>query len=292
VGRRHTVGRTAGRALEVEEAGRPEGFPVLVHHGTPGSCLLYEPHGALAAELGIRLIGYSRPGYGRSQRLPGRDVAACVDDVHALADELELERFAIWGISGGGPHALACAALCDERLVAVASLASVAPWQADGLDWLAGMGEENHVEFGKALEGESALRPYLEVERESLVGADIAQMIESAATLLGDEDRAALHGPAGDYLLEWGGYGLGSGVDGWVDDDLAFGRPWGFDLAQIERPVLVVHGDDDRFVPSSHGRWLAERIPGVEAWLQSSDGHLTLLDRHMRAVDEWLLARV
>ena len=127
-----------------------------MHHGTPSSGLLYDVHAALAADQGIRLIGYDRPGYGGSTRAPGRRVVDCVADVHAIADGLGLDRFATWGISGGGPHALACAALCDERLVATASLAAVAPYEADGLDWLEGMGESNHAEFGKVLDGEDA----------------------------------------------------------------------------------------------------------------------------------------
>src|SRR5438067_8035280 len=136
------------------------------------SGLPYAPHVELAREQGIRLIGYDRPGYGGSTRAPGRVVADCVRDVADLADELGLERFATWGVSGGGPHALACAALCDGRLTATASLASVAPYDAEGLDWLDGMGEENHVEFGKALAGEETLRSYLESEADDVLKAD------------------------------------------------------------------------------------------------------------------------
>ena len=135
-----------------------------MQHGTPASGLLYDAHEQLAREQGIRLLGYDRPGYGGSSRHAGRRIADCAADVTAIADALSLERFGSWGISGGGPHVLACAALCDSRLTAAASLASVAPIDADGLDWLDGMGEENHVEFGKAREGEAALRPYLEDE--------------------------------------------------------------------------------------------------------------------------------
>ena len=150
-----TIATADGRALCIHDGGDPAGFPVLMHHGTPSSGFLYPVHDALAREQGIRLIGYDRPGYGGSTRNAGRSVADCAADVSAIADALGLERFASWGISGGGPHVLACAALCDDRLVAVASLAAVAPDDADGLDWLDGMGEENHVEFGKAREGEA-----------------------------------------------------------------------------------------------------------------------------------------
>src|SRR3954464_11493461 len=129
----------------------------------------YAPHVELASEQGIRLLGYDRPGYGGSTRSAGRKVADCVDDVTALADALGLERYATWGISGGGPHALACAALCDGRLVAVASLAAVAPYGAEGLDWTAGMGQSNVEEFAAVLEGETAIRPLVETEREGML---------------------------------------------------------------------------------------------------------------------------
>jgi pimeloyl-ACP methyl ester carboxylesterase len=263
---------------------------VIVHHGTPMSGLPYGPHAELAREQGIRLIGYDRPGYGGSARHAGRRVADCARDVGDIADALRLERFATWGVSGGGPHALACAALCDERLVAAASLASVAPYDAEGLDWLAGMGEENHVEFGKALAGEHELRPYLEAEAEDVRKAQPEDLRRLLETLLGDEDRAVLTGRLAEYMIACDLHALDPGVDGWVDDDLAFAEPWGLDVADIQRPVLLLHGEDDRFVPASHGRWLAARIPGVEARIDAADGHLTLLERRMREANEWLLS--
>jgi pimeloyl-ACP methyl ester carboxylesterase len=276
--------------LELHEAGDPDGFPVVVHHGTPGSGLPYAVHDGLAREQGIRLLGYDRPGYGGSARRPGRSIADCAADVSAIADALELSRYGSWGISGGGPHVLACAALCDDRLVAVASLAAVAPYGADGLDWLAGMGEENHVEFGKTLEGESALRAYLEPEAAELVRAQADDLVRLMETLLGAEDRAVLSGAFAEYFLETGRHAVAPGVDGWLDDDLAFARAWGFELSSIDRPVLLLHGEDDRFVPVSHGRWLAERIPGVEARIDAHDGHLTLFERRVREVHDWLLS--
>jgi pimeloyl-ACP methyl ester carboxylesterase len=282
-----TVNAADGRTLALSEAGDPSGFPVVVQHGTPSSRLLWEPHDALAREQGIRLIGYDRPGYGGSTPDRERDVAACVADVTAIADTLALGRYATWGISGGGPHALACAALADDRLVAVATLGAVAPYEADGLDWLDGMGEDNHVEFGKTLEGEASLRPFLEDVRNAKL--DAAGLVELLRTLLGPEDLAVLTGDFAEYMLEWQASGLEPGVEGWLDDDLAFVRPWGFDLAEIGRPVLLLHGEDDRFVPVSHGRWLAARIPGAEARITRDDGHLTLFVRRMREVNDWLL---
>jgi pimeloyl-ACP methyl ester carboxylesterase len=285
-----TVQTRDGRTLELHEAGDPAGLPVLVHHGTPSAGIPYAPHDALAREQGIRLIGYDRPGYGSSTRSKGRRVEDCVADVTEIADALHLDRFATWGISGGGPHALACAALCDDRLKAVASLAAVAPFGADGLDWLEGMGADNHVELGKALEGEDALRGFCEPAAAEMIAADPEELVRVLDSLLGPEDRAVLTGAFAEYMRECNAHGLASGVDGWIDDDFAFVEPWGFEVGDIDRPLLLLHGEDDRFVPVSHAHWLAERIPGVEARIDPSDGHLTLIERRMREVNAWLLS--
>jgi pimeloyl-ACP methyl ester carboxylesterase len=276
-----------GRTLALHETGDPAGLAVIVHHGTPGSGLLYERW----ATPGIRLIGYDRAGYGQSARNRGRDIAAVVADIAAIADELGLDRFATWGISGGGPHALACAALSDDRLTASASLAGVAPWGAEGLDWHAGMGEGNIEEFDLVLAGEEALRPATERDREQMLGASVEQMAEVMDSLLGDADRAALRGPLGAFMHADVSHGLAAGADGWVDDDLAFVRPWGFELGAITRPVLIVQGGDDRFVPRSHGEWLAQHVPGAEPWIDDENGHLTLLEHRVPEVHEWLLSR-
>ncbi len=286
-----TIATADGRALCIHDGGDPTGFPILMHHGTPSSGLPYAVHDALAREQGVRLLGYDRPGYGGSTRQPGRRVADCAADVTAIADGLSLDRLGTWGISGGGPHVLACAALCDERVVAVASLAAVAPVDADGLDWLDGMGEENHVEFGKTRAGEATLRPYLEGEGAGILAAVPEDLRALMETLLGPADRAVLTGGFAEYLLDADRHGLAPGIDGWLDDDLAFDTEWGFDVTAIDRPVLLLHGEDDRFVPVSHGRWLAARIPGVDARIDPDDGHLTLFERRLREVNEWLLAR-
>jgi pimeloyl-ACP methyl ester carboxylesterase len=285
-----TIQTQDNRMLAVHEAGDPQGFPVLFHHGTPSAGLPYGPHAALAREQGIRLIGYDRPGYGDSTRARDRRVEACVADVREIADALALDTFATWGISGGGPHALACAALFDDRLKAVASLASVAPYDAEGLEWLEGMGEDNHVEFGAVLEGEEALRAYCEPVTAEMLSAKPEELVQVLDSLLGPEDKAVLTGRFAEYMLECDHHGLARGVDGWVDDDVAFAKPWGFSVEAISRPVLLLHGDDDRFVPVSHGHWLAARIPNVEARIDATDGHLTLFERRMREVNAWLLS--
>lgn len=282
----HTITMRDERTLELHELGDPDGLAVIAHHGTPASGLLYERW----QTPGIRLIGYDRAGYGGSTRDAGRSIASVAADVEAIADELGLDRFATWGISGGGPHALACAALCGDRLTACASLAGVAPWGAEGLDWLAGMGEANVEEFDLVLAGEEALRPALDRDRAQMLDASPDGLRAVFETLLGDADRAVLDGPLVDFVHAGTVHGLGGGVDGWLDDNLAFVGAWGFELAAIDRPVLVVQGGDDRFVPRSHGEWLAAHVPGAEAWIDDENGHLTLLEHRVGEVHDWLLA--
>jgi pimeloyl-ACP methyl ester carboxylesterase len=280
-----------GRALTVRDGGDPDGVPVLCFSGTPGSSLLYEPHVRDAEEKGIRLFSYDRPGYGGSTRNKGRNVADCAGDVTAVCDALGVDRFCVWGISGGGPHALATAALLPDRVAAAAALAPVAPFDAEGLDFYAGMGEQNIEEIGAVLEGEEAHLAVLERDRAQLLAASPEQLVEVLKTLLGPADLKVLTGRIAAFLLESARAGIEQGLDGWFDDDVAFTRPWGFDLASIRVPVLHWQGEQDKFVPLGHGVWLSKHIPGVESHLSPEDGHITLTERRMPEVHAWLLER-
>jgi pimeloyl-ACP methyl ester carboxylesterase len=286
-----TVTTPDGRTLTVREGGDPAGVPVLVISGTPGSSTLFGANRRDAEERGIRLLSYDRPGYGGSTRHKGRTAADCAADIEAVCDEFGLERICVWGISGGGPHALAAAALLPERVAAAASLASVAPYGADGLDWLAGMGELNVEEFGVIFEGEEAQRASMEKQREGLLSARPEELVEQWQTLLGPADREVATGEFAAELLDHMRAGIEAGGDGWLDDDLVFVKPWGFDVAAIRVPVLVWHGEQDKFVPFEHGVWLSEHIPGVDARLTAEDGHLTLGERRIPEVHAWLLER-
>jgi pimeloyl-ACP methyl ester carboxylesterase len=286
-----TVTTPDGRTLTVREGGDPAGVPVLVISGTPGSSTLFGANRRDAEERGIRLLSYDRPGYGGSTRHKGRTAADCAADIEAVCDEFGLERICVWGISGGGPHALAAAALLPERVAAAASLASVAPYGADGLDWLAGMGELNVEEFGVIFEGEEAQRASMEKQREGLLSARPEELVEQWQTLLGPADREVATGEFAAELLDHMRAGIEAGGDGWLDDDLVFVKPWGFDVAAIRVPVLVWHGEQDKFVPFEHGVWLSEHIAGVDARLTAEDGHLTLGERRIPEVHAWLLER-
>lgn len=289
--RTRTVETPDGRSLHVYEAGAPDGAPIVFHHGTPSAGAPYEPHVRDAEAHGVRLVSFDRAGYGRSSRNAGRSVADVAADVAAIADVLGLDRFATWGSSGGGPHALATAALLGDRVVAVATMASVGPTGTPGLDWLAGMGAGNVREFGFAQQGEEPLRAALSEEAEGLRGATAEQLVEATRPHLSDVDAAILIGELGAFFAASFDDALAVSVDGWVDDDLAFLRPWGFELAAINRPALVVQGRQDLMVPYEHGAWLARAVPGAEARLSEEEGHLTLFVNATHDVNAWLLER-
>jgi pimeloyl-ACP methyl ester carboxylesterase len=278
-----------GRTLAVADAGNESGPAVVVNHGTPGSRLLWRELIEDAEARGMRLIGYDRPGYGGSDPQPGRTAADAAGDVGAIADALGIEKLAVEGGSGGGPHALACAALLPDRVVAVASLAGVAPYPAEGLDWLDGMGQDNLDEFVATLAGREALERYLGKKVSEMLTAEPKAIAEALLSLLSPPDRAVLTGELAEYFHEATRVGVEEQLDGWIDDDFVFVNPWGYRLEDIRVPVQLWHGAHDRFVPIAHGRWLAERIPGVDAHLTDEDGHLTIQLRRIGEVHAWLL---
>lgn len=267
-----------GRVLRVHDAGAgsddaADAFTVLWYHGSPQTGAPLEPLLKASAARGIRLVSYGRPGYGGSSPLPGRDVASAAWDVEQLADALGLHRFAVMGASGGGPHALACAALLPGRVIAAACLASLAPFETDaGFDWFDGM-----AGGGPSLR--AALRGRR--DRESFEETD-----EFDPECFTEEDWAALEG-AWSSLGADVGVASAAGPGGLIDDDLAYVAAWGFDVADIAAPVLLVQGGRDRVVPPSHAERLLRRCRFGELWLRPRDGHISVLDAAPLAL-EWL----
>ena len=265
-----------GRHLRFDLSGADDGPFLFHHHGTPGSGLPMRGMSGKAAAQGVRLVTYSRAGYSDSTRNPGRRVVDVVGDVEQVMDHLGAERFLVSGKSGGGPHALATAAVLGDRVAGVCSIAGVAPYGVPGVDFLAGMGSENIVEFNKALEGEAVLRPYLDGEAAALGDADVAGMIATMQTVLPQVDVDVLTDEYGEDQLASMQEGLRVSVDGWLDDDIAFTQEWGFDLADIAVPTFVWQGSEDLMVPFAHGQWLAQAVPGAVAHLEAGEGHLSI----------------
>ncbi len=274
-----TISASGGRVLDVLVSGPPDGLPLVFHTGTPGGLVSFATVTDAALARDLRTVLYARPGYGDSTPQPGRRVADAADDVAAILGHIGADEFITAGWSGGGPHALACAALLPVRCLAAASIAGAAPYDSPGLDWLAGMAEENVEEFGAALAGEAELTRFLNVAADMLSGVGAADVAESLGGLVSGADQAVLTGEFAEYMAASLRAALRTGIGGWRDDDLAFIRDWGISLEALGHatPVAVWQGDEDRMVPAGHGSWLAANIPLAHARMRPGEGHLTLV---------------
>jgi pimeloyl-ACP methyl ester carboxylesterase len=265
-----------GRDIGVLTAGPDDGFPLVVHEGTPIGLVLNAKLAGAAAKRGLRVVLTARPGYEDSTPRPGRTVADVAGDVAAVLDALAARTFVSIGFSGGGPHALACAALLPDRCLAAASVAGVGPWGVEGLDFLAGMGPENVEEFSLAVRGEQPLTAFLEKEAATLGEVTGEQVAASLGGLISAADAAALTGDFADDLAAALRAAVRNGIAGWRDDDMAFATEWGFSLDALDGRAAIWQGDQDNMVPFAHGQWLAARIPGARAHLEPGAGHLTM----------------
>jgi pimeloyl-ACP methyl ester carboxylesterase len=274
---RRLISLPDGRDLEILTAGPPDGLPFVIHEGTPIGLVLYPPTVQAALERNLRVILTARPGYERSTPRPGRRVVDVAADVAAVLDVLGHDTFVTAGWSGGGPHALACAAALPGRCLAGASIAGIAPYRVEGLDWTAGMGPENVEEFGAALRGQAALTEFLDGAAADLGSVTGEQVAAALGGLISAADKAALTGEFADYIAAGFRAAVSNGIAGWRDDDLAFAEDWGWDLHQgTTVPVSIWQGDQDRMVPFAHGQWLTANIPGARAHLLPGAGHLTI----------------
>lgn len=277
-----------GRALRVEWAGDPHGQPVFLLHGMPGSRMGPRPRDLVLYQRRTRLISYDRPGYGGSDRQPGRRVSDGPRDVVAVADTLGLDRFAVVGRSAGAPHALACAALFPERVTRVAALVGLAPVDAEGLDWFAGMAESNVDDFRTAVADPEGFAQRI-IPRSEAIRTDPARLIEALRAELTDDDLRVLSDTGlRSMLLRTYGEAVRHSAYGWIDDALALCRPWGFDPAEVKTPVLLWHGRRDVFSPASHSAWLAARIPRAHAVLDPAAAHFAALQA-LPAVLRWVV---
>ena len=271
--RDHEVRLADGRILRTQDSGAADGQPVLLFHDGLGSRLVADPLAAVATHAGLRLLSHDRPGFGGSTAQPGRRVADAAADVTAIADQLGVDRFAVWGTSGGGPFALACAALLPDRVVAAALVSPLAPPDAPGLDWSAGMAEQV---------------AQLHRLAETLTATSLAGFLELVSPTLSPPDRAILTTDAGAHLFANLREGLAPGPEGAIEDELAVVAPWGIELTGVRVPVRLWSSAQDTDTPPAHARWLATAIPGASLRQFPDEGHLSLIHGRYREVVDWL----
>lgn len=268
------IGVPDGRRAAVESWGAPDGVPIFLLHGTPGSRCGPRPRTSVLYQLGVRLISYDRPGYGSSSRQHGRSVADAASDVGAIADALcPGQQIGVVGRSGGGPHALACAALLGDRVRSAAVLVGLAPPDAEGLNWYDGMTKSNVEEYGH-VDNDAALAETRLVKCAEQVRDNPESLLDTLRPELPRSDCKIVDDVSIRRLLtESYAEALRESAAGWIDDLRALRHPWGFELSAITSPVLLWHGADDMFSPVSHTRWLGRQIRTSTVEVQSGTAH-------------------
>lgn len=279
-----------GRRLIAELSGPEDGVLLVSHAGTPGTRFIYERHLREGADRGLRHLSYSRPGYEGSDRLPGRCIADCVPDVVALVDHLGVDTFHVAGNSGGAPHALACAALLPTRVLSAAVVSCFTPRYVEGIDWMAGMGAPNVEEYTALEAGDAELEEEIERLKASFLDPDENAVTAAFDDCLADSDRECLVQPFEEITDDAVARSVSAGIWGWFDDDKATYMDWGFDLSQIEVPLTLWHGSEDRFVPPTHGEWLARQLPSAPFHLLQGEGHIAMYERNYGPILDELLA--
>lgn len=269
----------------------PSGETALVfHHGQPGAALLWDPMVEAAAQQGWPVVMLSRPGYASSSRKEGRRVRDVAADVEAVLDHMGVGEFVTAGWSGGGPHTLACGALLADRCRAVATLAGVAPYGVEGLDWTAGMGPENVEEFQALAAGDPELEGRIVEVADVLKVIQADQLIEALGGLVSEPDKAVIEGEFAEFLAAWFRLSVSEGHAGYLDDGRAFVAEWGFDVTDMPTPVTVWWADEDLMVPPTHGQWLADHVKGARGEFRSGEGHVSLVRQHIGEIVAGLAA--
>ena len=276
-----------GRRLDIRVTGPQYGLPLFFHLGLGDAAVRFSLLERAARNHGLRLVTMSRPGYGDSTRQAGRRVVDVVPDTAAVLAALGADRCLVGGWSGGGPHALACAARLDAALAAFV-IAGVAPYDCHDAEWASEMEADFLKVFDWALQGEERLHAELTADRKKMKDATLAEFMAADEGVLPESDKAMLGGELGDFYVASYREAVRNGVDGSLDDLLAFVKPWGFDLVEVEIPTMLWHGTADVTVPVAHGRWLASRLPHARIHIEEGEGHFSLIGALDRMLDELL----
>lgn len=271
-----------GRKVELLVAGTPQAMALVFHHGTPGATSTWEAWLSEVENQGGFAFSYSRPGYGQSDRHEGRTIIDNASDIEEILRHFGIEKIVSIGWSGGGPHCLADTTLFQS--VAAISIAGVGPFGANDLDFLEGMGEENHIEFGAAVQGPAAIEDWMKNNASALAQVTGDEIIEAFGGLIGDADKKSLNDGAAEGVAKSYRQSIEAGYYGWMDDDLAFVEPWGFDIASITKPVELWQGNDDFMVPHAHGYWLEKNIPTAKLHFVPGEGHISLGENKRSAI--------
>jgi pimeloyl-ACP methyl ester carboxylesterase len=270
----HLLALDDGRTIGYATLGDPEGTPVFIGHGTPGSRLdrypgLDDPEWVHRQRL--RFVGVDRPGYGYSDPWPEASLLDCAGDFVRVADDLGLERLWALGVSGGAPYVIALAALVPERVVRIAVVSGADVRMAE---------EETPEELAAELGEEARM---LRDDPDEWYAGFVGEVTEVDRPVL---ERPEVRATAIEMFQE----AVRQGAVGWVDDVVRLGRPWPFRLDEVVADVRFHHGEEDANVPPQHARELAERMPTSRLRLYPGEGHISILDRPIKEIVETLLA--
>ncbi len=268
-----------GGIIEYIADGPEDADDLLVFHlGTPCAATPFAGLTRAAAAAGMRTAIYSRAGYAGSTRRSDRTVADEAAITNALADRLGYDRFFTAGWSGGGPVALACAALLPDRVRACLTLGSIAPWNEAGAvsdRWFKPEVLADWRHLGSA--DESELIPEFEAAMHAVRGRTVRSWAADPRANAADREATLAPGGFGVAIVRSMRRAVATGYFGFLDDNVAEARDWGFQVADIQVPVVIRHGEPDGYVNVAHGRWLAQTIPGARGVFVPDAGHTSIM---------------
>jgi pimeloyl-ACP methyl ester carboxylesterase len=282
----HIINLAYGRKLSYACYGEPDGKPVFLFHGLPGSRFFRHPDPTATQTLNLRIIVPDRPGMGKSEFKTGRTILDWPDDITTLADTLGIERFAIAGYSGGGPYAAACAYAIPERLSAVGIISGIGPIEAP--DALKGMLSSNRIGYSVGTLMPWSLWRFVfrfYYRRMATNPTKMAKMEKQEP----QADHEIFSQPGiKDILIENFRGAFHQGTDGPALDGWLMTKPWGFLLEEIKAPVYIWQGEIDVIVTLAMAQYMANKIPECKTSFLPEEGHL-LIFKYWKTIFETLI---